>query len=87
MGTSKLIQKLEDFFDLSEKKQHKKREKLEKIILKLQQKKAELEKEVIVESEIDETSTSYLDLMSQHKAISKLLKKAKRQASHLDDEQ
>ena len=86
MGTSKLIQKLEDFLGLSEQKQHKKREKLEKIILKLQDKKNQLEKEIVIESEIDETSSHYHELSKQRKAISKLLKKAKKQASLLDQE-
>ena len=86
MGTNKLIHKLEDFLGLSEKKQRKKREKLEAIIGKLQDKKTRLDQEIVAESEIDETSTRFHELSKEHKAISRLLKKAKQQASHLDQE-
>ena len=86
MGTSKLIQKMEDFFGLSEKKQQKKREKLEKIILKLQDKKTRLDTDIVIESEIDETSARYHELNKQRQAISKLIKKAKKQANYLDEQ-
>ena len=86
MGTHKLMHKLEDFLGLSEKKQRKKREKLEGIIEKLQDKKNRLDEEIVAESEIDETSERYHDLDKQRIAISRLLKKAKQQASHLDEE-
>jgi len=86
MGTSKLIKKLEHFFGLSEKKQHKKREKLQEIIDKLQEKKDRLKKEIVVESAIDETSSRYHGLCKQRKALSKLLKKARKQADRLDEE-
>lgn len=79
MGTNKLIEKLDEFFNLSEKKQQKKHEKLLKIISKLEIKKADLEKEVIAESETDETSERYQELSKQLKIISKLIKKAKKQ--------
>ena len=86
MGTNKLMHKLEDFLGLSETKQRKKREKLEGIIAKLQDKKSRLDKEIVLESELDETSSRYHELDKQRKAISRLLKKAKQQASYLDQE-
>lgn len=86
MGTHKLVEKLEDFLGLSEKKQYKKREKLEGIILKLQDKKMRLDKEIVIESEIDETSSRYHDLNKQRMVISRLLKKARQQAAHLDED-
>ena len=86
MGTTKLMHKLDEFLGLSEKKQRKKREKLEGIIVKLQDKKNALDQEIVLESELDETSTRYHELDKQRKAISRLLKKAKQQASHLDEE-
>ena len=86
MGTNKLIEKLEDFFGLSEKKQQKKREKLLKIIRKLEEKKIALEQDVVEESEIDETSARYHELNHQLKVLSKLIKKAKKQEAQLDHE-
>ena len=46
MGTNKLVENLEDFFDLSKKKQRKKRDKLLKIIKQLEKKKTRLEQKV-----------------------------------------
>jgi len=79
MNTSKLINKLESFFNLSIKKQEKKRDKLSKIIEKLEYKKSQLEIEVINESKSDETSASYHELSEELKVISRLIKKAKKQ--------
>jgi len=78
MNTDKLIHKFENIFNLSKKKQEKKQDKLLKIIGKLQEKKSELEREVIKESKIDDTSTRYHDLSQELKVVSKLIKKAKK---------
>jgi Mg2+ and Co2+ transporter CorA len=78
MGTSKLTDKLEDFFDLSKSKQKKKHDKLLKIIQKLEEKKSSLEQKVIKESGIDETSTRFHDLRKELNVVSKLIKKAKK---------
>lgn len=78
MGTSKLTEKLEKFFYLSKSKQLKKQDKLLKIIGKLEEKKLDLEKKVVMESEIDETSDTYHDLRQELTVVSKLLKKAKK---------
>ena len=84
MGTSKLIGKLEKFFDLSKNKQQEKRDKLLKIIAKLENKKSRLEVEVIEESKTDDTSTRYHDLSKELIVLSELIKKAKKKA--LSDE-
>lgn len=79
MDTSELVEKLEDFFDLSKKKKKKKHQKLLKIINKLEDKKSSLELEVIEESKKNETSDRYHDLTQELKVVSKLIKKAKKQ--------
>ena len=79
MDTSELVDKLEDFFDLSKKKKKKKHQKLLKIINKLEDKKSSLELEVIEESKKNETSDRYHDLTQELKVVSKLIKKAKKQ--------
>jgi len=84
MGTSKLIGKLEQFFDLSKNKQQEKHDKLLKIIAKLENKKSRLEVEVIEESKTDDTSTRYHDLSKELLVLSELIKKAKKKA--LSDE-
>ncbi len=77
MNINKVMHKLDDYFDLSKKKQKEKRDKLLKIIGKLEEKKVELKAEMILESEKDDTSEAFYDLDKELKVISKLLKKAK----------
>ena len=77
MGTNKLIQKLEKFFDLSKKKQLKKHEKLRKLIRELEKKKSRLEHNMKKEREIDETSSRYQALNRKSLVISRLIYKAK----------
>ena len=77
MSTSKLAEKLDDFFDLSKKKRTKKHEKLLKIIQKLEDKKTELKVELAAKSKVNETSTWQHDLIQELKVISKLIRKAK----------
>ena len=78
MNTNKLLKKVNDFFDLSHKKQKKKHDKLLKLINKLQEKKSSLEEKIFIEGKLDDTSTRFLDLKSELKVISKLIKKAKK---------
>jgi len=78
MSTSKLVEKLESFYNLSKSKQEKKHDKLLKIIEKLEEKRASLQQEMIKESEIDETSSTYQDLSKELIIINKLIKKAKK---------
>jgi hypothetical protein len=75
---NKLLKKLEHFLDLSTKKQEKKHKKLLKIIKKLEQKKVDLDEELVKESKIDDTSERYHELTKKLKVISKLIKKAKK---------
>ena len=79
MNIKKVMKKLDDYFDLSQKKQNKKRGKLLKIISKLEEKKAELKAQMAIESGIDETSEDFYNLKQEKEVISKLLKKAKHQ--------
>jgi phage-related minor tail protein len=77
MDTNKLTDKLENFFDLSKKKQRKKHDKLLKIIRKLDKKKSTLEQKLQEEKETDATSSRYQDLERELLVISKLISKAK----------
>ena len=77
MNIKESMQKLDDYFNLSKKKQNEKHDKLLKIINNLEQKKAELKAVMIIESEKDETSEEFYNLKKELKVISKLLKKAR----------
>jgi predicted solute-binding protein len=81
MSLSKLTDKLEEFFNLSKSKQKKKHDKLLKIIQKLYEKKSSLEHEMIIESEINETSEKFNEVRNEFNAVSKLLKKAKKKSA------
>lgn len=77
MGTAKLVEKLEKFFDLPESKQREKRDKLLKIIHKLEKKKTRLEHKLQKETEIDADSSRCQDLNRELLVISELISKAK----------
>ncbi|NOQ88974.1 MAG: hypothetical protein GQ550_08630 [Gammaproteobacteria bacterium] len=77
MNIKKVMQKLDDYFDLSKKKQKEKREKLLQIIARLEQKRSELKAVMVMESEKDETSEEFYNLDKELIVIKKLLKKAK----------
>ncbi len=77
MRIKKIMQKLDDYFSLSTIKQNEKHDKLLKIINNLEQKKAELKPEMMLESEKDNTSEEFYKLQKKLKVVSKLLKKAK----------
>jgi len=77
MDTTKLVDKLESFFDLSEKKQRKKHDKLLKIIHELEEKKSRLEQKVQNEQEIDAGSSRYQDMQRKLLVVSNLISKAK----------
>ena len=76
MGTNKLVEKLEEFFNLSKKKQLKKHEKLQKIIRELEKKKSKLEHNMQKEREIDATGSRYLALQQKSLVISRLICRA-----------
>lgn len=77
MGTAKLVEKLENFFDLSEKKQRKKHYKLLEIIEKLEKKQARLVHEVEQERKAGADSERYHELNRELDVISGLIRKAK----------
>jgi coenzyme F420-reducing hydrogenase delta subunit len=77
MNIKEVMQKLDDYFDLSNKKQKEKHDKLLQIIARLEQKKSELKTEMIIESEKDNTSEEFHDLQKELKVIARLLKKAR----------
>ncbi|MDH3388137.1 MAG: hypothetical protein OEN02_09535 [Gammaproteobacteria bacterium] len=77
MGINKLLDKLDDFRGPSNAEQQKKAKKLQIIIKKLEDKKTELEQEVIAESKVDDTSARYHELTEKLKVVSKLIRKAK----------
>lgn len=85
MNIKEVMQKLDDYFDLSNKKQKEKHDKLLQIITRLEQKKSELKTEMIIESEKDTTSEEFHDLQKELKVIARLLKKA-RQHDALEEE-
>jgi hypothetical protein len=78
MDTTKLVRKLEDFLDLSKKKQRKKHDKLLKIIGKLEKKRASLETQ-LDEDAGDVDSERYRDLKRELQVISELIDKARQQ--------
>ena len=77
MGTAKLVTKLEKFFDLSERKQREKHDKLLKLINKLEKKKSRLEHKAQKEKEIDASGRRYQDLERELLVISELINKAR----------
>ena len=76
MDTAKLVGKLEEFFDLSKKKQRKKHDKLLKIIARLNEKKAALEVEL---AGGDAQSERHRELEQELQVISELIDKARQQ--------
>lgn len=86
MSTTKLIRKLEEFFDLSRSGQIKKKHKLAEFIDRLENKKSELNEQMVVQSEVDETSEVYNELEQKHKAVLKLLKRARQNLHELSEE-
>ena len=79
MDTAKLVEKLEGYLDLSQKKRRKKHDKLLKIIKKLEARKAAIETEIVEQSKLDETSSRYRELRQEMKIVTRLIKKAKKQ--------
>ena len=77
MNIKEVMQKLDDYFNLLNKKQKEKHDKLLQIITRLEQNKSELKTEMIIESEKDNTSEEFHDLQKELKVISRLLKKAR----------
>jgi len=78
MNLNSLIDKLEGFFDLSEKKQRKKHDNLLRIINKLENKKSRLKQEIQKESAKNKSGDVPRKLCREFKVVTKLLKKAKK---------
>jgi Mg2+ and Co2+ transporter CorA len=76
MNTSKLIRKVEEFFDFPKKKQKEKHEKFLKIVNKLERKRSKIETELVEEGRRDETSDRYHELSHKLKVVARLIKKA-----------
>ena len=86
MNIKEVMQKLDDYFNLSNKKQKEKHDKLLQIITRLEQNKSELKTEMIIESEKDNTSEEFHDLQKELKVISRLLKKARQHDAPEEEE-
>ena len=78
MNSNNLIDKLDDFFDLSKKKQRKKHEKLFNIIQQLENNKSKLKQQIKKESKRCKDSDLCKKLCREFKVVTKLLKKAKK---------
>ena len=78
MVTTKLVEKMEKFFDLSEMKQRRKHDKYLKIVLQLEKRKFKLEQKV-KKGRADANSRRYKDLMRELQVLTKLISKAKQQ--------
>jgi Mg2+ and Co2+ transporter CorA len=76
MNTSKLIKKVEEFFDFPKKKQKKKHDKFLKIINKLERKRSKIEAELVEEERRVESSDRYQELSHEITVVARLIKKA-----------
>ncbi len=86
MSIKSLLEQLDDFFDLSKKKQRKKRQKLDKLIQSLEEKKAKLKREMRREAHKDRNSKKAYNLCKEFKVISRMIKKAKKRAQLISHE-
>ena len=78
MKIKKAMEQLDDFFDLSKKKQNKRCDKLTKIILSLEEKKSDIKNQLKRETRKDKKSNECYELCKEFKVILKLIKKAKK---------
>ena len=83
MSIKDLLSRLDDFFDLSRKKQKKKADKLAKIICLLEEKKAELKKAVKQETKSGNRRKKIDNLCKEFKVLARMIKKAKKQQRSL----
>lgn len=87
MSIKDLLSQVEEFFDLSKKKQRKKQDKLLDLIDSLKDKKYELKKQIKKESKKDKNSKKIYNLCKEFKVLTKLIKKAKKQRDKLDSDE
>jgi hypothetical protein len=78
MSIKELLKQMDDFFDLSKKKQSKKREKLTALIETLEEKKAKLKRKMRREARKDKNSKKVYNLCKEFKVITRMIKKAKK---------
>ncbi len=78
MKVKKIMEQVEDFFDLSKNKQKKKQDKLLKLIASLEQKKAMIKQEIKKEAKGDKHSKACYNLCKEFKVVNKLIKRAKK---------
>lgn len=83
MSIKDLLAQMDEFFDLSKKKQRKKHDKLTKLIDSLENKKTRLKKQIQKESKIDKDSKRIYNMCKEFKVLNKLIKKAKKQETKL----
>ena len=76
MNTNKLIEKVKDYFDFSEKKQKKKHDKFLKIVSKLKCKRTKIENELIEEQRRDKSSDRSHELSRELKVVTQFIEKA-----------
>ncbi|RLA07315.1 MAG: hypothetical protein DRQ59_14500 [Gammaproteobacteria bacterium] len=79
MGTNKLVDKLEKFFDLSKQKRRKKHDKYLKIVRQLEKRQFKLEQKIKKEKAGDANSRRHKALIRELEVVSKLIGKAKKQ--------
>ena len=79
MGTNKLVDKLEKFFDLSKQKRRKKHDKYLKIVRQLEKRQFKLEQKIKKEKAGDANSRRHKALIRELEVVSKLIGKAKEQ--------
>ena len=87
MSIKDLLSQVNDFFDLSRKKQRKKQDKLTALMDSLKTKKTELKREIKKESRKDKSSKKIYNLCKEFKVLTKLIKKARKQKEKLVKEQ
>lgn len=83
MSIKDLLNQVNDFFDLSKKKQRKKKDKLLTLIDSLKEKRNELKKNIKQNSNTD--SKDIYNLCKEFKVLTKLIKKAKKQRDKLNN--
>ena len=86
MSIKDLLLQVDDFFDLSRKKQRKKREKLARLIISLEQKKSQIKSKMRRETRKDKKSKKVYNLCKEFKAITRLIKKARKREALINKE-
>jgi hypothetical protein len=76
MNTNKLVKKVKNYFDFSEKKQKKKHDKFLEIVSKLRRKRSKIEVELTEERRRGESSDRYHELSRELKVVTRFIEKA-----------